>query len=172
MPIFPAPTDCPLYYSFRRVFQQTARQKPKQIEVKLLKAHPLLTKVFAPRLCLHFSRLCGKQEGVKFVGRGNFAAPPNTEAASIGHLSMFHWVMNPFTCWSGKIIGCGGKLGLARLGTQLSPFQVLPPQTVGRTASCIPGGTSVVAKETPQSMPAIPWCGQALRRPLYTQDGY
>lgn len=50
----------------------------------------MLIEVTPPCLRLHVQGLCGRQGEVKFVGLGNFKAPPNKEAASITHLSTIH----------------------------------------------------------------------------------
>lgn len=104
---------------------------------------------------------------------GNFEAPPNKEADSITHLSTIHWAMNPFTCsdnskcWSGKIRGCGGKLGLA--GHAALPLLILLPQTADHAASYLPGGTYHSRSwRDPTKHSAFPWCGHTLRKTLST----
>lgn len=88
----------PVLLPFGGSFYRQQAKGINGINTKLLKVGPMLTEVSPPGLCLRFSRICGKQEGVKSVGGGNFTALPNKEATSTVHLSTFHRVLNPFTC--------------------------------------------------------------------------
>lgn len=134
----------------------------------------MLIEVTPPCLHVHVHELCGRQSEVKFVGMGNCETPPNKEVASITHLSTIHWVMNPFTCsynskcWSGKMRGCGGKLGLA--GPRSSHqfwYSCLGLRTRQHPTSQVVH-IAVVADGDPTKCSAFPWCGHTLRKTLST----
>lgn len=164
MSIFPTLTYChayitPLWGSF---YRQQAKGI-NGINIKLLKVGPMLTEVSPPGLCLHFCRICGKQEEVKFVGWGNFIAIPNKEATSTVHLSIFElWI--PLLAELRKPPDV--KVSWAWLSHATLTCLLLPPQTwaTQRPTSLLVHITVVTCLHFPS--------GHTLRRTLSSTDKY